>query len=105
MQYNLNVLKNHVMKQPFKGWNLDEEGNLTIPSPTLREVVFMATSKLTGVKEVPTQQTLDKAEAYSIKLNHNWRVTCAIVQDGDVEVLADGVWRKATVIAKVCVCV
>jgi hypothetical protein len=77
MQWNLNVLKNHVMSQE---WSRDEQGNWT---PTLEELVRNAADKFTGktLNQKIERQENDKGEGYSVKLNHNWRVTCAVVED------------------------
>ena len=75
-QWNMNVFKNHVMRQK---WSLDVQGNLT---PTLREVVNNAASNFTATKwdqDIVHQKNGLGGEAYSVKLDHNWRVTCAVV--------------------------
>ena len=51
----------------------------------MKEVVVKAVDNFTGKKRDLknggiVHQTNEKGEAYSVKLDHNWRVTCAVVR-------------------------
>jgi hypothetical protein len=76
VQWNLNELKNHVMSQE---WSRDVQGNWT---PTLEQLVRNAAENFTGKildQDIVHQKNGLGGEAYSVKLDHNWRVTCAVV--------------------------
>ena len=57
------------------------KGNWT-GTPTLSDIVQDAVSKFTGSKDNHkiTEQTNAKGVGYSIGLDHQWRVTCAVVK-------------------------